>query len=713
MNATILTLFLIIVILPVGHMMAQSKSQLRKSFKAYDCSAPVAIEPIFSPEEEVECRLKANATRQVEASYLLLVKSGVTRTMAKRCSAVRTEIVFYCGNADHQTFVPEYTSIGRPFFVDPVTCARYWNDLTFEEGRSKQRTLVANGTTYITWENVGSTWSEGFGYQVQCTGADFWHGGRKILDRIISFVQMDITLMEVELHFPEVGLPTESQSGIALGCPASAGTCLTGAYTHLWTPIEEECKYYLGREVRGIEVTDDYGETTFISNDATMTRLVRHSAQVACGHVIYSTNYPTLFLSTDRDPLFLRDLDPKEFSISTYVNQKDDFMYGYLTDSIRQEHAATLLHSCRARQDRNLHAFGKRAAVQHASMAGTTTPLGDGVFATAAGEVWYRYLCPPIVVAHRKTLSCFESLPIRLSDENWATYANLRNLTITNDQAQLFLEPNSRRVVAEALPLPCIPELAPMFTNSLNEWVKAVPSLQLTHPPLAAADAAAVQPMYDFKKFDFGQGGYVKPDVVRKWEVFVSGPTRGAILGARLSNQRHTTDSDGYLYLHDSYPDLPSQDVLDFWWGWSTFLDRWGKVCSIGMGLLFTMKALTWLFGVACRIIHSPRIDGWGRHMIGIFMPSFRELSAAMSAHRKRRADKKADRKDESNIYSPPPPARPSDSNAPPPDNSVPLLNIDPADLDLRTQELDHHTLRLQLGRYRAELDRRDELTTQ
>ena len=54
MNIQALLLGLVLAILSVGYTMGQSKKQMMQSFKAYDCSAPVAIEPIHSPEEEQE-----------------------------------------------------------------------------------------------------------------------------------------------------------------------------------------------------------------------------------------------------------------------------------------------------------------------------------------------------------------------------------------------------------------------------------------------------------------------------------------------------------------------------------------------------------------------------------------------------------------------------------------------------------------------------------
>ena len=102
-----------------------------------------------------------------------------------------------------------------------------------------------------------------------------------------------------------------------------------------------------------------------------------------------------------------------------------------------------------------------------------------------------------------------------------------------------------------------------------------------------------------------------------------------------MDNQRHHVGPDGYLSLTDSYPSLPEMNVFDFWINWSDFLDRWGKLCSIGMGILFTAKFLTWLFGLVLRCLHHPRVDGWGHHLIGLFMPSFRSMRSALKKRKK------------------------------------------------------------------------------
>jgi hypothetical protein len=130
-----------------------------------------------------------------------------------------------------------------------------------------------------------------------------------------------------------------------------------------------------------------------------MMRLVQEEPFVACGGLVYKTNYDRLFLTAElENEYFQTPVHPSEMSTITYVNVQDDYLFGTLTEYIRKEFTGLVRRRCRQHQEDRARAFASLAAEQRATVDGESTALGGGLFATAAGEAWYRYRCRNVTV---------------------------------------------------------------------------------------------------------------------------------------------------------------------------------------------------------------------------------------------------------------------------------------------------------------------------
>jgi hypothetical protein len=71
-----------------------------------------------------------------------------------------------------------------------------------------------------------------------------------------------------------------NQEEIILACQASEYSCTTDQATYLWdTPTEQEkCLYFESRCTKGTVVTTEAGDSTYMSTDGSMVRLLMKEA---------------------------------------------------------------------------------------------------------------------------------------------------------------------------------------------------------------------------------------------------------------------------------------------------------------------------------------------------------------------------------------------------------------------------------------------------
>jgi hypothetical protein len=149
-------------------------------------------------------------------------------------------------------------------------------------------------------------------------------------DLVISH-QIAITLVkDTALINPDSTLITQ-QEEILLACQASEKSCTTDRATYLWDSHTEleMCLYFESRHTKGMVVTTEASNSTYMSTDGSMVRhLMKQEPIAACGSLVTGTNYPSLFLPKPQDnPSIGCRLNPHDVTIFTYVNAQDEFLY--------------------------------------------------------------------------------------------------------------------------------------------------------------------------------------------------------------------------------------------------------------------------------------------------------------------------------------------------------------------------------------------------
>ncbi len=196
----------------------------------------------------------------------------------------------------------------------------------------------------------------------------------------------------------------------------------------------------------GVDLTDSFGLTAFMSTDGSHLRLTKKEPTSRCGAIVYPTDFSELFLTAEMSyKPFLRRLHPAEISITTYSNSKDNWLFSQTTKERNKSLLALQQRQCKRdiRVRAGQHAL--RAAEQGALADGETASLGDGHFITSSGEVFYSYRCRPITVRARHTSDnkCYDALPVTLREADYQAYYKSRGFaeaeakaTLAQDRAQ-------------------------------------------------------------------------------------------------------------------------------------------------------------------------------------------------------------------------------------------------------------------------------------
>jgi hypothetical protein len=447
-------------------------------FRAYDCTDRQEMGKVVVGDRR-DCARPRNATSQEPASYHVVQEAKYRRLTGRRCHILTSHLAFYCGDHDHQTFVPEFSKISQRQTIRASECREMWNSKTYVDESGQKHKLLTSTTTEVRSQVAGRTfaWTHS---DVQCVGGTITHMGRTKSNMIIwehSYVTLETVPLVVDR---DDGIILEN-SQIRTGCFLSQLGCATEVGTITWSKLTArgKCQYFKTRPTTGIEVADDTGMIMYISQDGSMTRLQRMGVVELCGHNAFKTSYTNLFLVT---PGNADHFDPPqstlELSTLTYTNAQDEFLVGHLTDYIRTEFQAIAQHNC-LRDKKSAQAdFASKAAEQHAVTDGDTTSLGDGWFATTAGEVWYHYQCRPIYVYGRSLPKCYSSMPVELVEHDRVSILTAKGMSTNETEEPFFLEPHTRRLTHAGLESVCTTEMVSSYQNTAGAWIDVTPSLR-------------------------------------------------------------------------------------------------------------------------------------------------------------------------------------------------------------------------------------------
>ncbi len=465
---------------------------------------------------------------------------------------------------------------------------------------------------------------------------------------------------------------------ISLPCSAKQEHCRTDRYgTFLWKQPtgDDTCPLHLSRgPLRGMDVTDSAGSTSFITNDGSDLRLEKKDPVSRCGEIVYRTDFPSLYLTKalDHRP-FNRPLHASDLSAILYSNVKDAYLHSVVVSNQRKEFAQRRRKRCKADAARRADQHTMRMAEQGALLDGETASLGNGNFISAAGEVYYSFQCRPVTVRARTVSNgkCYVGLPVALGEADYHMYlravgmrkaeanqwkmrtkggpddAGSKEEPAVDDEVDaeppffFFLEPRTHRITEEAITAPCSYPFLPLYKNVHNRWVAYAGNEYrvAASPTIINSDKSDLHEVLDNKvpQHNWAGGGIYDYDTIRRLRRWRDRPAIGAHVGPILWDQgrQHAwqVGRGGQLRAHELFPDMPDLSTVgssafshlsNVWW----FFETYGTAMSILVGTTIVGRFLSWLMGVITRLFTMPLHGNLILHVVTAFFPSAREVMA-------------------------------------------------------------------------------------
>ena len=501
------------------------ESRIDMRVTAYDCSAPVAVEPYAYNDATENCDAHHHASHVARnETYQLLVHETTQRLRGHRCRVIDTKRTRYCGNADHQTLYTEGDHFNVPKSPTVSECQRLVDsgEYVLPDGSLVR---VSRGTiTTASYASLGNTELENdaiWGKQVSCEGETGKFQGKTIYNMITDH-NLQIMVEPETFVYDSLKKTLQASDGTRLPCGTYAGSCHTATATYLWKPIHGYCPLAQSKLVTGLVAEDISRKRVFMSTDNSLVRLVLGAEESHCDRSVTSTNYPNLFLARLPHRLpFQRPVDPTAISMSTYVNNRDDFLYHKTIEQLDEELSSVLAQDCVERKKHDRRDFFLKLVTPGLA----TYMLGNGTFATSSGEAMYYHRCPPVEVTAMELDACFSALPVKIPEGH--------SLGQRHNSTQWFLEPLTHRLTRFAARVPCTRSFPALYKLSSDRWISAGPELRATEKPRALDLPAEINRRLS-SEVDPSVGGVYSAEELAELEAFLSMPAAVDALGVDL-----------------------------------------------------------------------------------------------------------------------------------------------------------------------------------
>ena len=553
-----------------------------RSFDSYDCSRPLAMEDRALFDQQLPCDVPHRALHTAHnQSFQLLVHEPIMRLKGYKCEVYDNRKVVYCGNSDHQTMYDRYDYSMIPKSPLPTECNRMVSQGKFTLPDKTEVDVEMGKVNIFHWTEVGRTYT-GYdtfspGKQVKCQGGN-WRTGSEDLEDMVVTHRMRVVITEEEFRFDGEVLRAVSD-GTNLACGPYAENCQNEEASYTWKADHNWCPLANSKHVSGMVIDDERGEKVFMSNDGSLVRLVMTYQESQCERMVWATNYPNIFLAKLPSRLpFRRPVNPTAVSLSTYVNNRDDFLYATMIDQINQELSSVLVHDCMQQRKRSRSDY----MLAHKIPGLETFTLGNGTFATAAGEVMWYHRCEHVITTAKELDECYNALPVNLPPNH--------RLKQEDPQQQWFLERLTHRLVKYATPMPCSKVYAPKYKTRHGQWVTVDPQVRTTSAPKPTDTPKEIVRSLT-KIHDFSIGGVYSEAELKAMEDWVNMPLAREALAGYL----------GQVYTDGYRKDVPALAMNPYGVGpkawleeqagyFLTFLKYWGDAAAIFISVLFFLN---------------------------------------------------------------------------------------------------------------------------
>ena len=343
---------------------------------------------------------------------------------------------------------------------------------------------------------------------------------------------------------------------VRLTCPIEDKHCVGGDVTYVWRiPLKEHCPLYHVRNFNGQLVKHELNDLTIqtskivMSTDQSQIRFVVKGKKLECGQSFLTTNYPDLLLRRtvinsvlDRN-LITRPLPKDELKLSTFITNRDDYIYHEISRKLRREFFSVLRDECKEnlRKTRTEHFLERQLPGLHTQVF----ILGGANYLTAAGEVAYFYKCRPRLVAD----TCYDALPVEIAKENdtltFCVQADCQSAIVP----KFYIEPLTHRLTSVAKKVPCFSKFFARYKDIFGQWFAVTPNIETTEPP-GKLDLETLCKKVSFdtpSDVDLSRGGVYDPNAVDDLITWLEGNRRQDIVMHQIADQVGNLNPGQYI----------------------------------------------------------------------------------------------------------------------------------------------------------------------
>ena len=334
---------------------------------------------------------------------------------------------------------------------------------------------------------------------------------------------------------------------------------------------------------------------------------------------IMETNEQGDIIVDNRDRVFTRTIHPSDVDLRKYIANHDEYLYFDITSQAEKEFDTILHQDCLCRQDKACKAhFFEQGLPGYQPFL-----LQDGVFSMPSGETNYRYECMARVVHPVSTSRCYNKLPVVLRLPQHLAMNTVLNFS---SSTTYFLDPDSRLLSPIASEAPCS-ALFPAVYQTHQGWISVTPEIHQAPPPKPIPITPPRRMEDVFRTQDYNTGGLYQPSTLHAMQDFLLTPLLREAVTYKLAHQVHNLrpENDHVPGLLELFPDsiAATEDwrnlLFGGWWNW---LEKWGKLVSIFIGLYYLYVIGRWMITTlfSLRVLYQEH--GFGPNLLWGFGPA-------------------------------------------------------------------------------------------
>jgi hypothetical protein len=293
-------------------------------------------------------------------------------------------------------------------------------------------------------------------------------------------------------------------------------------------------------------------------------------------------------------------------------------------------------------------------AQQQAVLTNGIVSLGQGKFASPAGEAWALYTCRPVLVQGLDQNECYDGLPVRLPPD----YEGILREQATNDT--VYLAPISQLLTTQGLELPCVPQFARHYQNVFGRWMASTPALLPANTPKRLNVEAPLQDVrVTMADSDWAHSGVYSRETLDQMALAQMLPRRVEITGYRLTmdndeerGMRPDTPKDTYNRISHKLgvPEDADLGSLHYFGKVYEKIRDWGYVLSFIVGLYSLFLIGSYVCSTVQTCLFPRRGDQGCRRWGRACCPALTELIDAILDYPGPKLDSDGDRGEEAPV---------------------------------------------------------------